>query len=99
MSKKWKCPGCGADAGKPGKGKCLSMDSCPWRCEGLICDCPCDTKKKHGGVESDPCHNARCYHCGWLGTLPVPRFDPATLKGWHKTAWTNGWTPPKGWTP
>jgi len=63
---------------------------------GLICECEGEIGKKHGEDPNDPCHDARCHHCGWAGTMPA---TTPKLKGWAKTAWDAGWRPPKGWQP
>lgn len=91
---KWECPKCGtgASGGAHGKGECYSSNA-PTGCDGLICDCEDDCEESHGLVFADPCRNARCYHCGWGGTLPV---KPKGLAPWEKKALAAGWTPPKG---
>jgi hypothetical protein len=100
---KWKCPKCGAGAGTHGhwKGECDygRISGNLTACVGLVCECTDDTSMAHGDTDDDPCPNATCYHCGWNGTLPVPAFNAAKLKGWAKKAWEAGWKPPKGWTP
>lgn len=85
---KWACPKCGAVYHKHGKGECMNSHG---QCEGLICDCEFDTTEGHGESLSDPCENANCYHCGWGGTLPIPKRKPLP---WEKKALAAGWTPP-----
>jgi hypothetical protein len=106
MASIFKCPNCGARPNRHGEGgsdACEEEPGCK-RCSGFICECdgtrdPRVNKKDHGESEDNPCEQATCYHCGWGGTFPVPTFDPGKLRGWAKTAWSEGWRPPKGWTP
>jgi hypothetical protein len=90
MKISWKCPKCGARAGKHGKGKCLSVQK---DCVGFICECDDEDGKYHGISHLEPCHQANCYHCGWGGVFP-PR--PKKIQAWEKKALESGWTPPKG---
>lgn len=92
----WACPKCGALANEHGTGRCvdrLELD----QCSGFLCECegvsddPC-----HGESLAKPCHNAWCYHCGFGGTFPD---SPAKWPKWAKTAFAEGWIPPKGWQP
>lgn len=98
----WKCPKCGARAGKHGRGIC--NDHGPG-CTGFVCECdligdyPNKSDAKDHGTAANLCENANCYHCGWGGVFPPPKFDPAKLRGWAKQAWAAGWRPPEGWTP
>lgn len=105
---KWACPSCGAREHKHGEGgadACEDMHAPASGCEGFICECielsSYDTRAeaKDHGQPSNPCGNARCYHCGWEGEFPVPTYCPAALKGWARKAWDAGWRPPVGWKP
>jgi hypothetical protein len=99
MTIKWRCPNCGADADKHGKGgttTCRSQGGTSDGCAGLLCECDSDVfpdseKKNHGTDLANPCTNAYCYHCHWGGTLPV---KPKGLQPWEKKALEAGWTPP-----
>ena len=70
----WRCPKCGAEWYKCGQGECL--DHADTVCEGLICECleyfvvNGSEMENHGEVAENPCPHARCYHCGWRGTVP-----------------------------
>lgn len=102
---KFKCPNCGAEPEKHGRGglkTCGDRDT--RRCQGLICECedfdnPDFDAEDHGETEEHPCENAVCYHCDWSGRMPVLAFDPKKLVGWAKEAWKAGWRPPIGWKP
>jgi hypothetical protein len=96
---KWACPKCGADANGHGRGgyeKCLEhrgfrrgedTDSC----NGFLCECDGDTGEHHGESFDDPCYEARCHHCGFIGTFPV---KPKGLLPWEKKALEAGWGMP-----
>jgi hypothetical protein len=91
----WKCPKCGATAGGHGKGgRYECADGVGRDCRGFLCECEEESGDDHGYSHADPCPCARCYHCGWEGTYPVP------LQGilpWERKALAAGWTPPTGW--
>jgi hypothetical protein len=98
----WKCPKCGAPPNGCGKGgyeKCQNRSSFQESCSGFLCLCADDSGLEHGETYSDPCPEANCYHCGWGGTFPLPKYDVKKLKGWAKKAYEAGWRPPEGWTP
>lgn len=101
----WKCPRCDAGPNTRGKG---GRDACDElsgsgrytrECQGFLCLCEESTSESHGDTLDDPCPNAVCHHCGWSSSFPVGPFNPAKLKGWAKTAWSEGWRPPQGWVP
>ena len=76
-SVEWACPRCGADSYKHGKGECLN-DLTRLDCLGFICECPESpesTEKSHG-THTDPCPDARCYHCGWANSFPPKPKKP-----------------------
>jgi hypothetical protein len=93
----FKCPKCAAPPHKHGKG---GAEKCHDRhggddCEGLLCECEDDPRSEeddHGTSFSNPCHNAVCYHCSFVGTVPV---KPKGLAPWEKKALDEGWTPPE----
>lgn len=98
----WKCPRCGAT---PEGHAHLDEDSryaCKGRgfggndCMGFICECegPASDNEAHGTTHGQPCENATCYHCGWVGTFPQ---RPKKIQAWEKKALDAGWQPPKGW--
>ncbi len=94
----FKCPKCGAEPHKHGKGQCIN-DSRTIDCEGLICDCedweddnPKSNHPDHGQTLENPCTGANCYHCGWGGTVPL---KPKGLQSWEKKALEAGWTMPE----
>lgn len=92
----FKCPKCGAEPHKHGRGSCLT-DSRTIDCEGLICDCdPEDCPESdlpgHGTTLENPCRTANCYHCEWGGTIPV---TTKKLQSWEKKALAAGWTMPE----
>lgn len=94
MKIEWKCPACGAHAGKHGKGgkdKCEdrhATDGSP--CQGFICECVSE-EDDHGETFTTVCPDANCYHCGWAGSFPV---KPKKLAPWEKKALEAGWAPP-----
>ncbi len=93
MSASFKCPRCGAEPQKHGKGRCLQDTT---TCDGLICECdPRDDPKvdddDHGDTFTNPCRFANCYHCGWGGTVPV---KPKGMQAWERKALDAGWTMP-----
>lgn len=96
----WACPKCGIDA--MGKHKrTLKLRACTdyagteaKRCSGFLCECDMDVESGHGDTLQDPCKNAQCYHCGWLGQWPP---TPTKMKPWEKKALETGWKPPPGW--
>ena len=93
---RWACPKCGAtdtEHGKGGAGECVRPDG-HGRCGGFLCRCEGEGAAAHGTTVADPCPNARCYHCKWGGTFPVP---PKRAAPWEKNALAAGWTPPRGW--
>lgn len=95
---KWTCPKCGAEPEKHGKGSCIDLRVLSGQCYGFLCECGVD----NCGTYENPCEEAHCYHCGWMGVFPPPKspkFDPKKLRGWAKQAWAAGWKPPGGWTP
>lgn len=97
----WRCPECAAPANKHGEGgvkKCLAPRSTflEGQCGGFICNCLDDIDDAHGLSYSDPCHEAECHHCGWMGAFPP---KPKGLPKWAEQALEAGWTPPKGWKP
>lgn len=95
----WKCPDCGARAGRHGKGgqrDCISNA----QCEGLLCECfeyetgkarVLSNRKDHGISHDNPCPHAACHHCGWGGTMP-PAFSG--LEPWESKALEAGWKMP-----
>lgn len=91
----FKCPKCGAEPQKHGKGTCFeTQDGFP--CAGMLCECdprnnPCSDDDDHGVAFTNMCHEARCYHCGWNGTMPV---KPKGMQAWEKKALEAGWSPP-----
>jgi hypothetical protein len=78
----WKCPECKAPAHRHGKGGAenCKCDQGPDHCDGLICNCDVDTGRSHGSAK-DPCTEAHCYHCGWLGTIPADLVMCPKCKG------------------
>lgn len=92
----FKCPKCGAEPHKHGRGNC-EYDSRTIDCEGLICECdieenPRSEESNHGITLENPCTEANCYHCGWGGTVPA---RPKGLQSWEKKALEAGWTMPE----
>lgn len=82
---KWECPNCnvGHEDG-----------------EGFYCDCEgLVFSELHGISHSDPCINATCCKCGWIGEFPLPKWSSSNLKGWARKAWNEGWRPPRDWKP
>lgn len=79
--KGFKCPKCGATPDKHGKGTCETVRAgFPSDCGGFICECEGEGTTKHGESVNDPCHNARCFHCRWAGTVPTEKAeDPIKL--------------------
>lgn len=76
----FKCPKCGATPDKHGKGECEQGVNGSRDCGGFICECEGDGGAKHGESVNDPCHNARCFHCRWAGTVPMEKAeDPLKL--------------------
>lgn len=99
---KWACPKCKATEdqhGKDGAAKCRYTDGTSGDCGGFLCECATDDGSDHGETESTPCPNANCYHCGWGGTFPLPRWKASDLPVWARTALAEGWTAPPGWIP
>lgn len=95
----WACPKCGASVDKCGRGECGERSLTGGHehdCAGFLCECEEETHGNalHGETQAHPCHNAKCYHCGWCGRFPRP---PRNMKPWEKTALAAGWTPPAGW--
>lgn len=93
MTTLFRCPKCGAEPQKHGKGRCLNGDR---ECDGLICECMADEfpdseHPDHGESFTNPCATANCYHCGWGGTVPA---KPKGLQAWERKALEAGWTPP-----
>ena len=88
----WRCPKCRTTVelcGDPHKAiHAHPRDS---MCGGFICECDDEGGTQHGEVLSDPCTEAHCYHCGWIGTFPAP---PKGMQAWEKKAFEAGWTPP-----
>lgn len=93
MNIPWACPKCGAPANNHGKG---NRERCRARglsdCPGFLCECDGDTDDHHGEQYADPCPEAKCHHCGWSGTFPMP---PKKAAPWEKKALAAGWTPPE----
>jgi hypothetical protein len=95
----WKCPKCSAPANNHGEGgreRCDDRMSRSGPCFGFLCECidngRCEsTGLNHGEVLSDPCKEAHCFHCGWVGTFPKP---PKKAQDWEKKALAAGWAPP-----
>lgn len=82
------CPQCGAVPNGHGKGHCQSLGG---GCLGFICECEVENGDDHGQTFADPCTEARCFHCKWAGTFPIP---PKGLTSWEKKALDAGWAPP-----
>jgi hypothetical protein len=91
MKFKWECPKCGAPANGCGTKSLECRNHGRHQCSGLICECDGETGPTHGEALNDPCEEARCYHCGWVGTHPVP---PKGLQAWEKKAIAAGWAMP-----
>lgn len=88
----FKCPECDAKPhqhGKGGKEKCVAING---DCDGFVCECfEGGDLDDHGESFSNPCFDARCYHCGWRGQIPIL---PKKLQAWEKKALEAGWIPP-----
>lgn len=79
---KWECPDCAAPFDDHGKGECKDSSGSS-KCGGFICDCDEDSDDNHG-TDEQPCPNARCYHCGWMGEFPTGMVKCPTCKGCGK---------------
>jgi hypothetical protein len=99
----FQCPNCAATPNQHGNGgSSAHCEYTHWRdgaCPGFLCECDdsVDTGlDTHGETFSNPCLEARCFHCGWGGRIPE---TPKKMPAWTKAALKAGWTPPKGWKP
>jgi hypothetical protein len=84
----WACPKCRVTSDGHS-----SSEICPSGCVGFLCECDPEPDLDTHGTPDDPCPEARCRHCDWVGTFPK-KVVPKDLKGWAKTAWNAGWRPP-----
>lgn len=95
----WRCPKCKTGASsRHGKGGATACQYSQDDCNGFLCECDQEGDTKHGTYD-DPCLTANCYHCGWGGTFPLPRWTAAELPSWARTALKAEWTPPAEWVP
>jgi hypothetical protein len=91
------CPRCGSNGMRHGRGgarACKTNNNSP-HCQGLECDCAdgkCFSKRPESfGWRRSPCTTARCYHCGWEGSVRSREFErafgnsrcPRSNTGWH----------------